>query len=369
MATTHSNDDASAGAAARQAGVARIEAAATSRWPHPVFGYPRPAASEPGDPTAEAARRRLDRGEVPAVPWKAKERDIAGIEYVPWVQNTRMYPTGIVGDTPHAIIVAAEAISADIRELYGTLELPRSAQIDLDTELHEIAWAVAHTLELSTSDAREPRAFEEERWNVATEVRDALIDHVAALELHRTQLEQRVNDRREVQAQCQQEALEQQRRVEVLDPPDLSKAFGAVYLHQQAAARISQYSPDSVAVPTSSEVDSRTPRGSLRSFLSRHQLAVGYLGIACGVAVIILLAVGYATAPRFGDQTSAPYGPPPDRIPPGVKVVPPGEQSYLPDGTPWTVPTLGPGCYWNEAASGLPPTGRYGWQACGAGHG
>ncbi|MFN6548737.1 hypothetical protein [Mycolicibacterium nivoides] len=392
MSTTETSDVVPALAAARLAVVERIEATATSRWPHPVCGYPRRAAYELDEQIAAAARHRLDRGQVPAVPWNADKRDIAGIEYVPWVRNTRMYPTGVIGDTPCAIIVAAESICVEIREVYRDLELPLSGQLDLDAELHEIAWAVAHILDLSTEDESHGPIANEERRAAAAEVREALIDHVAALELQRTELQRRLDDRREVEAQCQQEAREQQRRVEVLDPPDLSKTFGAAWLHQQAAARISQHNPDDVAVPTPPEGNSEAPRNSVMSFLSRHYLAFGYVGVACGVALIILVAVGYATAPRFEDQPSVPtgpapevippgaapsgpapevtspgaayYGPPPGVVLPGVKVVRPGEQSYLPDGTPWTVRTFEPGCYWNEAATPDTPTGHYGWQAC-----
>lgn len=364
MSTTETSDVVPALAAARLAVVERIEATATSRWPHPVCGYPRRAAYELDEQIAEAARRRLDRGQVPAVPWNADTRDIAGIEYVPWVRNTRMYPTGVIGDTPCAIIVAAESICAEIRAVYRDLELPLSGQLDLDAELHEIAWAVAHILDLSTEDESHGPIANEERRAAAAEVREALIDHVAALELQRAGLQRRLDDRRSVQAQCQQEAHEAQRRVQLLDPPDLSKAFGAAWLHQQAAARISEYSPDDIAVPSAPVVDTESQRGSVMQFLSRHTVAVSVVGIACSIALIVLLTVGYATAPRFGEQTSAPYGPPPDLIPPGVTVVPPGEQSYQPDGTPWTVPTFEPGCYWNEAATPDTPTGRYGWQAC-----
>ncbi|GAT01179.1 uncharacterized protein RMCFA_1293 [Mycolicibacterium fortuitum subsp. acetamidolyticum] len=46
MSTTQSSDALPALAAARLAVIERVEAAATSRWPHPVCGYPRRAASE-----------------------------------------------------------------------------------------------------------------------------------------------------------------------------------------------------------------------------------------------------------------------------------------------------------------------------------
>lgn len=142
-----------------------------------------------------------------------------------------------------AILVAAERIADDIRGQCWRLNMPAesmssSVSLNLSDELHEIAWAVAEMERRAHQrNDNEPSLAAQERWAAIAAVEASLIDRVAALHLHRLELEQ--------VEQIHSETLsELTSRIQASAPaladaalPDLSDLYGAAWLHEQAAVR------------------------------------------------------------------------------------------------------------------------------------
>ncbi len=179
----------------------------------------------------------------------------AGIEYVPWTRKLTEpsepeTSSGAAGKvttadsqlrTPKdwvgpdaAIVLVAEQLAAEIRDSLRTLdpdseEDPNDPAIDLDKELHEIAWGVADLEALKPAGSARDDAAQQRRAAAAS-LRNALISRVTGLYLHARDVQQAVSQVADQLAPSSGAELGAQ--------SDLSDAYAAAWLHEQAAGRI-----------------------------------------------------------------------------------------------------------------------------------
>lgn len=191
------------------------------------------------------------------------------IEYVPWVyppeegEPGSIYtPAGDVGPDC-AILVVAESICSGIQVKYTELSrvltaagahLPDIDALDLDEQLHSIAWAVADLVGLraqlqEAKERGESSAAIEERVSVGRIRRDAVLRRVTALYGYEWRLTEEI-DRRCTEGldaifleHEKSEALESYSDHSpawppVTDVPDLTVPLGAAWMDEYAAAGI-----------------------------------------------------------------------------------------------------------------------------------
>ena len=164
-----------------------------------------------------AARQAIER--AAGVRWRRN-----AVEYVPWVERS----TGHSAGPDLAIIAVAEAICAAIKA-YADTGTNRQPALDVDHELHEIAWSVAGLLQLRHSDAEENPHARAERTNLLDECRTAVLSRVVSLYDYHLAL-QRI--RRDV------EELQARRCANASTTVDVATAAADEFLNRQAAARI-----------------------------------------------------------------------------------------------------------------------------------
>lgn len=220
---------------------ARVEqwlALAARRSGHFRSGYPRVLRQGLSPRQEKSARRRLERGKVPALPGLGATRKRAGIEYVPWIaeykqRRQRKQAAG----TTLAIIVVAEALCRDIAEKYDRLRIPEAFRLNLAAELRDIAWGVAQIYADSPTWDEHPQ-IAEERQLVISDMLDALVEHLASLHGQRQQLHQALIVKRQTTAEAHERNEMARQQAQLLSPPDHTDILGAAWLHRQAAARI-----------------------------------------------------------------------------------------------------------------------------------
>jgi hypothetical protein len=164
-----------------------------------------------------AARQAIKR--AAGVRWR---RD--AVEYVPWVERSAGHSAG----PDLAIIAVAEAICAGIKADADT-GTDRQPALDVDHELHEIAWSVAGLLQLRHSDAEENPHARAERTNLLDECRTAVLSRVVALYDYHLALQRTRQDTEELQAR---------QRANTSTTADVATAAADEFLNRQAAARI-----------------------------------------------------------------------------------------------------------------------------------
>jgi hypothetical protein len=155
------------------------------------------------------------------------------VEYVPWIERSAGYSAG----PDLAIIAVAEAICAGIESYADTMTDWRPA-LDVDRELHEIAWSVAGLLQLRHPDAEEnpeetPHA-RAERAKLLDECHTAVLSRVVALYDYHLALQRRRRDAEELQA----------RRRANPTTADVATAAADEFLNRQAATRIAYLTED-----------------------------------------------------------------------------------------------------------------------------
>lgn len=164
-----------------------------------------------------AARQAIKR--AAGVRWRRN-----AVEYVPWVERSAGHSAG----PDLAIIAVAEAICAAIKA-YADTGTDRQPALDVDQELHEIAWSVADLLQLRRSDAEENPHARAEHTNLLDECRTAVLSRVVALYDYHLGLQRTRRDLEELQA----------RRCANTSPTvDVATAAADEFLNQQAAAHI-----------------------------------------------------------------------------------------------------------------------------------
>lgn len=146
------------------------------------------------------------------------------VEYVPWVECSGGHAAG----PDLAIIAVAEAICAGI-ESYPDIGTDRQPAIDVDHELHEIAWSIAGLLQLRDSDAEENPHARAERTKLLDECRTAVLSRVIALYDYYLALQRTRRDAEELQAR---------RRANNPTTVDVATAAADEFVNRQAAARI-----------------------------------------------------------------------------------------------------------------------------------
>jgi hypothetical protein len=157
------------------------------------------------------------------------------VEYVPWVQRSDGYSAG----PDLAIIAVAEAICAGI-ESYADTMTDWQPALDVDRELHEIAWSVAGLLQLRHPDAEEnpeetPLA-RAERAKLLDECRTAVVSRVVALYDYHLALQRTRRDAEEL--------LQARRRANTPTTADVATAAADEFLNRQAATRIAYLTED-----------------------------------------------------------------------------------------------------------------------------
>nr|WP_156770754.1 hypothetical protein [Mycobacterium gordonae] len=170
-----------------------------------------------------AARRAIKR--AAGYRWSAD-----AVEYVPWVERSAGYLAG----PELAIMAVAEAICADIASEADTITDWRPA-VDVDHELHEIAWSVAGLLQLRRPDAAETPHAQAERSTLFDECRTALLSRIVALYDYRLALARTRRDAAELQAR---------RRAKTSTTADVAKAAANEFLNRQAAMLIAYLTED-----------------------------------------------------------------------------------------------------------------------------
>jgi hypothetical protein len=145
------------------------------------------------------------------------------VEYVPWAEGSGRYSAG----PDLAIMAVAEAICVDIASDANTNDW-RPA-VDVDHELHEIAWSVAGLLQLRRPDAAETPHARAERSKLLDEYRTAVLSRVVALYDYRLAVARTRRDADELQSQ---------RRAKTSTTADVANAAAGEFLNRQAATRI-----------------------------------------------------------------------------------------------------------------------------------
>jgi hypothetical protein len=148
------------------------------------------------------------------------------VEYVPWAEGSARYSAG----PDLAIIAVAEAICVDIASDADTITDWRPA-VDVDHELHEIAWSVAGLLQLRRPDAAETPHARAERATLIDECRTAVLSRVVALYDYRLALARTRQDTAELQAR---------RHAKTSTTADVAKAAANEFLNRQAVTRIAR---------------------------------------------------------------------------------------------------------------------------------
>jgi hypothetical protein len=146
------------------------------------------------------------------------------VEYVPWIERSDGYSAG----PDLAIIAVAEAICAGI-ESYADTMIDWRPALDVDHELHEIAWSVAGLLQLRHPDAEENPHARAERTKLLDECRTAVLARVVALYDYHLALQRTRRDAEELQAR---------RRANTPTTADVATAAADEFLNRQAATRI-----------------------------------------------------------------------------------------------------------------------------------
>jgi hypothetical protein len=164
-----------------------------------------------------AARQAIKR--AAGVRWRRN-----AVEYVPWVERS----TGHSAGPDLAIIAVAEAICAAIKA-YADTGTDRQPALDVDDELHEIAWSVAGLLQLRHSDAEENPHARAERTDLLDECRTAVLSRVVALYDYHLALQRTRRDVEELQAR---------RCANTSTTVDVATAAADEFVNRQAAARI-----------------------------------------------------------------------------------------------------------------------------------
>lgn len=164
-----------------------------------------------------AARRAIKR--VAGYRWSSD-----AVEYVPWVEDSPRYCAG----PDLAIMAVAEAICADIASDADTITDWRPA-VDVDYELHEIAWSIAGLLQLRQPDTVEAPYARAERNKLLDECRTGVLSRVVALYDYRLALARTRRDAAELQAR---------RRAKTWTTADVATAAANEFLNRQAATRI-----------------------------------------------------------------------------------------------------------------------------------
>ncbi|WP_100513973.1 hypothetical protein [Mycobacteroides abscessus] len=191
------------------------------------------------------------------------------IEYVPWVyppeegEPGSIYtPTGDVGPDC-AILVVAESICSGIQVKYTELsrvmtvagtQLPDTEVLDLDEQLHSIAWAVAELVDLraqlhAAKERCESSAAIEERATAGRIRREAVLRRVTALYGYEKRLAEEIDRRYTAGLDAifleheKSETLDgysalAQGWSPVTDVPDLTTPLGAAWMDEYAAAGI-----------------------------------------------------------------------------------------------------------------------------------
>ena len=170
-----------------------------------------------------AARQAIKR--AAGVRWR---RD--AVEYVPWVERSAGHSAG----PDLAIIAVAEAICAGIKA-YADTGTDRKPALDVDHELHEIAWSVAGLLQLRHSDGEENPHARAERTKLLDECRTAVLSRVVALYDYHLALQRTRQDTEELQAR---------QRANTSTTADVATAAAGAFLNRQAAARIAYLTED-----------------------------------------------------------------------------------------------------------------------------
>jgi hypothetical protein len=170
-----------------------------------------------------AARQAIKR--AAGIRWRRN-----AVEYVPWVDRAARRSAG----PDLAIIAVAEAICAGI-EAYADTVTDRQPALDVDHELHEIAWSVAGLLQLRHSDAEENPRARAERTNLLDECRTAVLSRVVALYDYYLALQRTRRDAEELQAR---------RCANTSTTADVAPAAAGAFLNRQAAARIAYLTED-----------------------------------------------------------------------------------------------------------------------------
>jgi len=146
------------------------------------------------------------------------------IEYVPWIERSDGYSAG----PDLAIIAVAEAVCAGI-ESYADTVADWQPALDVDHELHEIAWSVAGLLQLRHPDAEENPQARTERTKLLDECRAAVLSRVVALYDYHLALQRTQRDAEELQAR---------RHANTPTTADVATAAADEFLNRQAARRI-----------------------------------------------------------------------------------------------------------------------------------
>jgi hypothetical protein len=163
------------------------------------------------------------------------------VEYVPWADGSaRCSAAG----PDLAIISVAEAICADIRSYSGTMN-DWQPTLDVDHEVHEIAWSVAGLMQLRQPGAQETPEARGERTKLLDECRTAVLSRVVALYNYRLALQRSRLDAEELRAR---------RQATTSRPADVAMAAACEFLNRQAAARIAYLTVD---LDTAREVSTR----------------------------------------------------------------------------------------------------------------
>jgi hypothetical protein len=152
------------------------------------------------------------------------------VEYVPWVERSAGHSAG----QDLAIIAVAEAICAGI-EAYADTVTDWQPALDVDHELHEVAWSVAGLLQLRQPDTEENPHARAERSKLLDECRTAVLSRVVALHDYHLALQRTRRDAEELQAQ---------RRVKTSTTADVATAAADEFRNRQAAARITYLTDD-----------------------------------------------------------------------------------------------------------------------------
>jgi len=146
------------------------------------------------------------------------------VEYVPWIGRSAGHSAG----PDLAIIAVAEAICAGI-ESYADTVTDWQPALDVDRELHEIAWSVAGLVQLRHCDAEENPHARAERTKLLDECRTAVLSRVVALYDYHLALQRTRRDADELQARQSANAS---------PTADVATAAEHEYLNRQAAERI-----------------------------------------------------------------------------------------------------------------------------------